>query len=393
MKKGVKRRLTQGTGESAGSSASSSRRSREAAPAADSSEKRRRDPPSQTRVGEKEKRKVRSPSPRPTSTASSGARLPQETSTPSRRDETDKSVERSKDESPVRRTPARKKRARKISSDSDSGGSGSSSSCDSSSSSNSSSSEDEAMAEDKVIDKSEEEQLRVLEEKREAHKRLKSRMRKKATRSLIRKAKRYEAALRKSQETEKEAEETEAEQQEEEAVEAETSEADLAATEWEGRNRKERSIKRIVRERHIKDRLGKPAPPAAGETSMAVADKAERLCRPGKPAPPATGENSTAVADKPEGLCRPGKPAPPAAGETSAAVADSAERLCRLAGYKIPRRVSPICKCYLETTQERFLFGILVDAGMVLSGKQAKDYIRPHFRFQRREDNRKFYSD
>ncbi len=235
--------------------------------------------------------------------------------------ETDKSVGRSKDKSPVKRTPAKKKRACKISSDSDGGGSGSSSSSDSSSNSDSSSSEDEAMAKDKVIDKSEEEQLRVLEEKRAAHKRLKSRMRKKATRSLIRKARRYEATLRKFQETEKEAEETEAEQQEEEAAEAE---ADLAATEWEGRNRKERSIKRIVRERHIEDRLGKPAPPAAGETSAAVADKAEQVCRSGKPAPPA-------------------------AGETSMAVADSAERLCRLAGYKIPRRVSPIRKCYLES--------------------------------------------
>ncbi len=110
-------------------------------------------------------------------------------------------------------------------------------------------------------------------------------------------------------------------------------------------------------------------------------------------------------------MCQTSKPAPPAAGETSAAAADNAEWLCRLAGYKIPRCVSPIRKCYLEsfetlpttldgcivrapeTTQERFLFGILVAAGMVLSGKQAKDYIRPHFQFQRREDNRKFYSD
>ncbi len=140
-------------------------------------------------------------------------------------------------------------------------------------------------------------------------------------------------------------------------------------------------------------------------------DKAEPVCQPGKPAPPAAGETSAAVADEAGRVGRLGKPAPPATGETNAAVADSAERWCRLAGYKIPRRVSPICKCYLEsfetlpttldgcivrapeTTQERFLFGILVDEGMVLSGKQAKDYIRPHFQFQRREDNRKFYSD
>ncbi len=85
--------------------------------------------------------------------------------------------------------------------------------------------------------------------------------------------------------------------------------------------------------------------------------------------------------------------------------------MCRTAGYKIPRCVSPIRKCYIEsfetlpkpldvcivrapeTTQERLLFGILVDTGMVLSGRQAKDYIRPHFQFQRREYNRKFCSD
>jgi hypothetical protein len=250
------------------------------------------------------------------------------------------------------------------------------------------------MAEDKVIDKSEEEQLRVLEEKRAAHKELKSRMREKASKRLIRRTKAYVAARRKSKEAKKEAEKTEAEQQGEEAEKAESSEADLAATEWIGRDRKERCIKRIVRERHIKERLGKPAPPAAretseaavgkaervcrpgksappaagetsvavadeserlccpgkpdlpaaGETSEAVADESERLCRQGKPAPPAAGETSEAVADKSERLSRPGKPAPPAAGETSAVVADRAERLCRMAGYKIPRRVSPIRK-------------------------------------------------
>jgi hypothetical protein len=50
------------------------------------------------------------------------------------------------------------------------------------------------------------------------------------------------------------------------------------------------------------------------------------------------------------------------------------------------------------TTQERLLIGILVDAGMVLSDKQAASYTRPHFRFQkertqRREDYRIFTSD
>jgi hypothetical protein len=191
-------------------------------------------------------------------------------------------------------------------------------------------------------------------------------------------------------------------------VKAEMSEADPAVTEWEGRNRKERCIKRIVRERHIKDRLDKPALLASGETSAAAGDKAERLCQPGKPAPPAAGETSAAVADKAERLCRPGKAARLRL-ERPAQRRWTVQSGC--AGYKILRHVSPIRKCYLEsletlpttlddcivrapeTTQERFLFGILVDAGMVLSGKQATSYIRPHFRFQRREDNRKFYSD
>jgi hypothetical protein len=44
-----------------------------------------------------------------------------------------------------------------------------------------------------------------------------------------------------------------------------------------------------------------------------------------------------------------GSPASPAAGETSAAAAESAHRLSLLAGYTIPRVVSPIPKCYFET--------------------------------------------
>ncbi len=86
-------------------------------------------------------------------------------------------------------------------------------------------------------------------------------------------------------------------------------------------------------------------------------------------------------------------------------MADAAEQLSKLAGYnyKIPRRISPIRKCYLEnfqalpttldgciirapeTTQERVLFGILMDAGMVLSGRKAKDYNRTHFKLQRKK--------
>ncbi len=60
------------------------------------------------------------------------------------------------------------------------------------------------------------------------------------------------------------------------------------------------------------------------------------------------GETGEAVVSKPKRLSRPGEPPPPAAGETSAAAADAAERLSKIAGYKIPRRISPIRKCYLE---------------------------------------------
>jgi hypothetical protein len=96
----------------------------------------------------------------------------------------------------------------------------------------------------------------VLEKKRAAHKELKSMLREKGSKRLIKKAKAYVAARRKSQEAKKEAKMAKAEQQGEEAEKAESSEADPAVAEWIGRDRKERCIKRIVRERHIKERLG-----------------------------------------------------------------------------------------------------------------------------------------
>jgi hypothetical protein len=55
--RGVKRRLTLGTGESAGSSTSSSRRPREATPAADPSEERRHDSSPPIRGGGEEKKR------------------------------------------------------------------------------------------------------------------------------------------------------------------------------------------------------------------------------------------------------------------------------------------------------------------------------------------------
>jgi hypothetical protein len=122
--RGIKRRLTQGTGESAGSSTSSSRPPRAATPAADPLERRGHYSPSPIRRGREEKERAKDPSPRSTSAASTGAKLPQEMSVPSQRDKEDvsiqekdgkdKSVEKREDESPVRRAPAKKKRARKM---------------------------------------------------------------------------------------------------------------------------------------------------------------------------------------------------------------------------------------------------------------------------------------
>jgi hypothetical protein len=91
--RGVKRRLTQGTGESAGSSTSSSRRPQEATPVADPSERWQHDSPSPIRRGGEEKKRAKSPSPRSTSAASTNAQLPHEMSVPSRGDKKDMSIQ------------------------------------------------------------------------------------------------------------------------------------------------------------------------------------------------------------------------------------------------------------------------------------------------------------
>ncbi len=79
-------------------------------------------------------------------------------------------------------------------------------------------------------------------------------------------------------------------------------------------------------------------------------------------------------------------------------------------GYKIPRLVSLIREGYLEnfqvlpeildsciirtpeTTQDKFIFSVLMEAGTVLSGREARDYSGAHFRLQRKIERRS-YSD
>jgi hypothetical protein len=129
-------------------------------------------------------------------------------------------------------------------------------------------------------------------------------------------------------ESRREAKKPEAEQQEKEGEEAGGSEADLTET-GRGEHSKEQTEedkKQIMRYETLKERLGSPAPPAAGETS--------------------------------------------------AVVTEGVRRLCRLVGYTIPRAVSPIPKSYFEslpstldgciirapeTVQEQLLFEILAD--------------------------------
>ncbi len=296
--KGVKRRLTLGTGESAGSSTSSSRQPRAATPAADSPERRRRDSPSPIRREREKKKRAKDPSSRSSSAASSDAQLQREVSVPGRRDKEDasikekdrkdKSVKRREKESPVRRAPAKKKRARKMSTSSSSDGL------------SNSSSEDEATAEVKIIDKSEEEQLRVLKNQREARrekrKELREAVREHGAENLLQRARAFTAAQR---EAEGKAEAVRAKQQGEEA-EAEPSEADQAATEETERGEKEGSTERFVRRRTTKEELEESAPPAAGETSAAAEEEVQQVRKKGKPAPSGLVERANLPRQRPE---------------------------------------------------------------------------------------------
>jgi hypothetical protein len=105
---------------------------------------------------------------------------------------------------------------------------------------------------------------------------------------------------------------------------------------------------------------------------------------------------------------RPARPALPAAGETSAAAAGAARQpnggSGSRSGYRIPRLISPIREGYFEnfqalpgvlddsiirapeTIQDKFVFSVLMEAGMVLSGRAARDYGGAHFRFQRKPE-------
>ncbi len=130
-------------------------------------------------------------------------------------------------------------------------------------------------------------------------------------------------------------------------------------------------------------RPARPALPAAGGTSAAAADESKRPGGKGQFTPPAAGGTSAVAVSKPEQVGRPARPALPAAG---AARQPSGVSGCR-SGYRIPRLISPIRAGYFknfqalpgmlddciirapETIQDKFLFSVLMEAGMVLSGR------------------------
>jgi hypothetical protein len=238
--KGVKRRLTLGKGESAGSSTSLSRRPRAATPAADSPERRRRESPSPIRrVREKSeespspvrrvRERSRGPPSRSTSAASSTEGWQRDRNVSSRRDREDRSVKRKEKESPAREAPAKKRRTRVLSSSSSSSSGSDVVVTISSSDDFLLSSSSEAVAEVRIVDEEEERQLRMLGEQREKHKErykaLQEAVRVHGPENLLLRAKAYSAAQRAARE---EPETAKAKQQERRAV-VELSGADRAA--------------------------------------------------------------------------------------------------------------------------------------------------------------------
>jgi len=154
----------------------------------------------------------------------------------------------------------------------------------------------------------------------------------------------------------------------------------------------------------------KSAPSATGGTSAAAAaaDKSERSSGKGRPLPPAAGGASAVAVGRPEQVSRPAKPALPAAGEVGAAAAGAARQASGVSGsrssYKIPRLLSPIQGGYMEnfqalpgvledciiripeTVQDKFFFSVLMESGLMLSGRAAREYSGAHFKFQRKPE-------
>ncbi len=152
----------------------------------------------------------------------------------------------------------------------------------------------------------------------------------------------------------------------------------------------------------------RPALPAAGGTSAAATDESKRPSGKGQLTPPAAGGTSAVAVSRPEQVGRPARPALPAAGETSAAAAGAARQASGVSGsrsgYRIPRLISLIQGGYLEnfqalpgvlddciirtpeTIQDKFFFSVLMESGLMLSGRAAREYSGAYFKFQRKPE-------
>jgi hypothetical protein len=157
----------------------------------------------------------------------------------------------------------------------------------------------------------------------------------------------------------------------------------------------------------------KAAQPATGGTSAAAAaaDKSERAGGKGRPPPPMAGGAKAVAAARPEQVSRPAGPALPPTREVGAAAAGAVQQAGGVSGscssYKIPRLLSPIQGGYMEnfqalpkvledciiripeTVQEKFFFSVLMESGLMLSGRAAREYSGAHFKFQRKPERQR----
>jgi hypothetical protein len=155
----------------------------------------------------------------------------------------------------------------------------------------------------------------------------------------------------------------------------------------------------------------KVTPTAVGGSGAAAANESERAGGKGRPPPPMAGGAKAVAAARPEQVSRPAGPALPPTREVGAAAAGAVQQAGGVSGscssYKIPRLLSPIQGGYMEnfqalpkvledciiripeTVQEKFFFSVLMESGLMLSGRAAREYSGAHFKFQRKPERQR----
>ena len=155
----------------------------------------------------------------------------------------------------------------------------------------------------------------------------------------------------------------------------------------------------------------KVTPTAVGGSGAAAANESERAGGKGRPPPPMDEGAKAVAAAKPEQVSRPARPALPPTREVGTAAAGAVQQASGASGscssYKIPRLLSPIQGGYMEnfqalpkvledciiripeTVQDKFFFSILMESGLMLSGRAAREYSGAHFKFQRKPERQR----